>query len=168
VKVIFPKQILWLEVGIIFLLGLILVSMILDGVLNQKDKSLPILCPLPLLPPCLFWKTKSLWWIPLYPPGFHMEGFNFMLWETPNLYLLWLGALYITLIMSLPQIWFPYNLLWICLEEGITLPYRTIVYTRNLDVLQSINTNISQEHGIRCRNLISLFLPLLIFHICQN
>jgi hypothetical protein len=35
-----------------FLLGLILLSMLLDGLLNQVDMLLPIICPFPLLSPC--------------------------------------------------------------------------------------------------------------------
>jgi hypothetical protein len=84
VEVIFPKQILWLEVGLLFLLGLILVSMLLDGLPNRAEKLLPIFHPLPLLPPCGFRQTHLVWRIPLFPTEFHMEGVIFTLWETPS------------------------------------------------------------------------------------
>jgi hypothetical protein len=59
VEVIFPKRILQLGVILLFLLDLILVSMLLNGVLNQVDKTLPIFLPLPLPPPFRF-RQKNL------------------------------------------------------------------------------------------------------------
>jgi hypothetical protein len=57
VEDIFPKRLLWLEANLSFLLGLILVSMLLDGVLNQVEKL-------------------------LFPLDFHSGGLSFTLWET--------------------------------------------------------------------------------------
>jgi hypothetical protein len=106
-----------------------------------------------------------LWQIHLYPPYFHPEGVGFTLWETPSLEILQMVEMFIILTMSILHVWCPYNLLWINLEEYITLLERTMVDTITFDGLQSLNTNLSQEHGIRHCNPNPLFWTQLIYHI---
>jgi hypothetical protein len=94
-----------------FPLGLILVSMLLDGVLNRVDKPLPIFHPFPLPPPRRFRLNTFVMTNPPLSSIFPPRGSQFHAMGNPQPGATLAGGNVYNPHYTIPTVWCPYNLL---------------------------------------------------------